>query len=171
MTQLKFQEQYTSLPMCMLPPFLPSSLPPPSLLPPSLPPSLSPSLPPSLPPSPSQFPICTGDQAISVACLDLHYSVSIRVGKQLKDEKKENFTPIVLSDLRPEDELNGSEVDAQEEPAESDSEFQFVWDLLLGVVPEPCQLVVRSLCMWNPPWFIMLECMQWNSSHEDTTGP
>ena len=59
--------------------------------------------------------MCNADQAISVACLDLHYSVTTRVGKQLKDEKKENFAPIVLNDLSPEDELNGSETDVNEE--------------------------------------------------------
>ena len=69
-----------------------------------------------------QFPICSADQAISVACLDLHYSVTTRVGKQLKDEKKENFAPIVLSDLSPEDELNGSETDAHDEPSECEGE-------------------------------------------------
>ena len=68
-----------------------------------------------------QFPFCNDDQAISVACLDLHYSVTTRVGKQLKDEKKDNFAPIVLSDLSPEDELNGSEEgDNQEEEQECD---------------------------------------------------
>ena len=66
--------------------------------------------------------MCTAGQAISVACLDLHYSVTTRVGKQLKDEKKENFAPIVLDDLSPENELNGSETDPQEEPSECDGQ-------------------------------------------------
>ena len=67
--------------------------------------------------------MCTATQAISVACLDLHYSVTTRVGKQLKDEKKENFAPIVLDDLSPENELNGSETDPQEEPSECDGQL------------------------------------------------
>ena len=79
-----------------------------------------------------QFPFCNDDQAISVACLDLHYSVTTRVGKQLKDEKKDNFAPIVLSDLSPEDELNGSEEgDVQEEEQECDGGIIYLFTCLL----------------------------------------
>ena len=53
-----------------------------------------------------QFPYCTDDKAISVACLDLHYYVSVDIGRQVKDEKKDTLSPLTLSDLRPEDELN-----------------------------------------------------------------
>ena len=35
--------------------------------------------------------------------------MTTRVGKQLKDEKRENFAPVALDDLSPEDELSGSD--------------------------------------------------------------
>lgn len=38
-----------------------------------------------------------------MACLDLCYTVKVR--SQMKDERKDNVTPLVLSDLNPEDEL------------------------------------------------------------------
>ena len=41
-----------------------------------------------------------------MACFDLHYSVTTRVGQHLKDEKKDNLPLIALTDLRPEEELN-----------------------------------------------------------------
>lgn len=50
-----------------------------------------------------QFPDCSDADAISVACLDLCYTVKIR--SQMKDERKDNVTPLVLSDLSPEDQL------------------------------------------------------------------
>ena len=54
-----------------------------------------------------QFPDCPDKDAISVACLDLRYTVKVR--SQMKDERKDNVTPLVLSDLNPEDELEQGE--------------------------------------------------------------
>ena len=106
--------------------------------------SLSPSL---------QFPMCTAAQAISVACLDLRYSVTTSSGRQLKDEKRENFAPIVLSDLSPEQELNGSETDPQEEPSECDGQSLFlssiIWFCFSG-----CLLI--RLVFWLYIYFLML---------------
>ena len=45
-----------------------------------------------------QLPTLTDDYAISVACLDLHYSVSVKVSKV----KEENL-PVALRDLLDED--------------------------------------------------------------------
>ena len=39
---------------------------------------------------------------MSVACLDLSYSVTFRV-KKVKDEKKDNLTPVVLKNIPTED--------------------------------------------------------------------
>ena len=117
-------------PISPLSPFLPSlirsllPLPPPPLLPlpplsPSSPfyPSSFPSLPSSSPSSPFlpssfsssllllQFPECKEDELVSVACLNLTYSVTIRL-KKVKDEKQDNLTPVVLRNIPSE---NGSE--------------------------------------------------------------
>ncbi len=43
-----------------------------------------------------QFPDCDDDNAISVSCLDLCYSVKARV---LKDEKKDETAPVVLLEI------------------------------------------------------------------------
>jgi hypothetical protein len=47
-----------------------------------------------------QFPDCDDDNAISVSCLDLCYSVKARV---LKDEKKDETAPVVLLEILEED--------------------------------------------------------------------
>ena len=47
-----------------------------------------------------QFPSCTDAEAISVACLDLHYSVTIHQNVLCRKEKQEEtYTPIALRDL------------------------------------------------------------------------
>ena len=50
---------------------------------------------------PLQFPDCDDDNAISVSCLDLCYSVKARA---LKDEKKDETAPVVLLEILEEDE-------------------------------------------------------------------
>ena len=45
-----------------------------------------------------QFPDCTTDSAISVACLDLHYHVTVHANMQHKQEKKETHIPSTLGD-------------------------------------------------------------------------
>ena len=45
-----------------------------------------------------QFPVCEPDNYISVSCLNLSYSVTVKA-KKIKDEKKDETTPIVLGDL------------------------------------------------------------------------
>jgi hypothetical protein len=51
-----------------------------------------------------QFPKCTEEDAISVACLDLHYSVSVE--ENLKD-RKETHQKRALKDLQDDVELRG----------------------------------------------------------------
>ena len=47
-----------------------------------------------------QFPSCSDAEAISVACLDLHYSVTLHEHVQGREqEKKEVYTPICLNQL------------------------------------------------------------------------
>lgn len=53
---------------------------------------------------------------MSVACLNLRYTVKIHA--QMKDEKRDNITPLVLSELSPEDELG-------EEEEEEEGEISF----------------------------------------------
>ena len=48
-----------------------------------------------------QFPNCIDANAISVACLDLHYCVTVRRNAQKKSEKKEaKILPAALSGLQ-----------------------------------------------------------------------
>ena len=47
----------------------------------------------------TQFPYCEDEDAISVSCLDVHYSVSFRTKKAVKDEKKDQTAPVVLNDI------------------------------------------------------------------------
>ena len=54
-----------------------------------------------------QFPNCTDENAISVACLDLQYYVNVHSGFKEKEEKC-NHSPITLNDLKPESELTAS---------------------------------------------------------------
>ena len=53
-----------------------------------------------------QFPDCSDDQAISVACLDLQYYVSVAMEAQMKNEENDTFSPLTLSDLKPEVDVN-----------------------------------------------------------------
>lgn len=47
-----------------------------------------------------QFPTCTDADAISVACLDLHYYVTVHEHVQHTSDKKETHMSIALSDLQ-----------------------------------------------------------------------
>ena len=47
----------------------------------------------------TQFPYCVDEDAISVSCLDVNYSVSFRAKKAVKDEKKDQTAPVVLNDI------------------------------------------------------------------------
>ena len=48
-----------------------------------------------------QFPDCSDDDAISVACLDLRYHVTLHRGAQRKGEKKEaQIQPVALGEHR-----------------------------------------------------------------------
>ena len=42
-----------------------------------------------------QFPECTDEKCVSVSCLDLHYSVTVRTTK-VKDERKDETVLLVL---------------------------------------------------------------------------
>lgn len=57
-----------------------------------------------------QFPDCDDDNAISVSCLDLCYSIKTGV---LKDEEKDETAPVVLLDI-----LEGDENDRIKENSE-----------------------------------------------------
>ena len=54
-----------------------------------------------------QFPNCTDENAISVACLDLHYYVNVHSRFKEKEEKY-THSPITLNDLKPESELTAA---------------------------------------------------------------
>ena len=47
-----------------------------------------------------QFPNCTDEEAISVACLDLHYYVTVHENMQNTMERKETHMPVALNDLQ-----------------------------------------------------------------------
>ena len=47
--------------------------------------------------------MCEDDNAIAVSCLNLHYSVKFKAKKALKDEKKDQTAPIVLSHIADQD--------------------------------------------------------------------
>lgn len=49
-----------------------------------------------------------------MACLDLHYFVTVDTRMQLKDEAKDTHSPLTLSGLRPDDELNATEPSDEE---------------------------------------------------------
>ena len=49
-----------------------------------------------------QFPECTEENGVSVSCLGLHYSVTMRT-QRVKDEKKDNTVPVVLKRLSSQD--------------------------------------------------------------------
>ena len=51
----------------------------------------------------SQLPYCTEDKTISVACLKLHYYVTVSVRAYLKDETKEMHSPQALTGHEPEE--------------------------------------------------------------------
>ena len=51
-----------------------------------------------------QFPQCEDGNAVSVSCLDLHYSVTGFIeSKALKDEKRDKTAPLVLQNLEEDD--------------------------------------------------------------------
>lgn len=51
-----------------------------------------------------QFPQCDDENAISVSCLDLYYSVTLyKENKALKDEKDDKTAPLVLHNLEEDD--------------------------------------------------------------------
>ena len=51
-----------------------------------------------------QCPTCDNDNAISLSCLDLSYSVTLyKERKDLKDEKKDKTAPFVLHNLEDDD--------------------------------------------------------------------
>ena len=54
-----------------------------------------------------QFPECLPENSVSVSCLDLCYSVTVKA-KKVKDEKKDQTTAIVLGNLS-EPEKDGEE--------------------------------------------------------------
>ena len=54
-----------------------------------------------------QFPYCYDANAISVACLDLHYYVTINARAHIKDENMDTHSPLTLKYLQPETELDG----------------------------------------------------------------
>lgn len=45
------------------------------------------------------FPLCDENDAVSVSCLDLCYSVKFGSKKMLNDERKDETAPIVLTDI------------------------------------------------------------------------
>ena len=69
-----------------------------------------------------QFPDCTDDKAISVACLDLHYYVSVAMEMQMKNEQNDTSSPLTLGDLKPEVDVNGN---GSPEPSKKRSKCQF----------------------------------------------
>ena len=57
-----------------------------------------------------QFPSCTDEEAISVACLELHYSVTVHETVHYTPEKKEpSHLPVALSDLQDSDRVGLTE--------------------------------------------------------------
>ena len=50
-----------------------------------------------------QFPECADENGVSVSCLDLHYSVTVRTTK-VKDERKDETVPLILKKLESHDE-------------------------------------------------------------------
>ena len=65
---------------------------------------------------PPQFPSCTDEEAISVACLDLHYHVTVHEGLKRRQEEKEAHLPVALGDLQ--DNENGGELNESMENGE-----------------------------------------------------
>ena len=65
-----------------------------------------------------QFPQCDDNEAISVACLDLHYHVTVDKRMELKDEKKDTRSPLTIRGLRPELEDELHETDKMEQGSE-----------------------------------------------------
>ncbi|MCG8623343.1 MAG: hypothetical protein MJE68_15295 [Proteobacteria bacterium] len=47
--------------------------------------------------------MCEDDDAVAVSCLDLCYSVKFKAKKALKDERKDQTAPIVLSNIAEDD--------------------------------------------------------------------
>ena len=57
--------------------------------------------------SKTQFPLCADEAGVSVSCLDLHYSVTVRT-TQVKDEKKDDSLPLVLKRLENRDDTDSA---------------------------------------------------------------
>ena len=74
-----------------------------------------------------QFPHCTEDRAISVACLDLHYYVNVSSHVKETDEKY-NHSPITLNDLRPEDELTLTQSRSMDFEGKCQFSFTFIYN-------------------------------------------
>lgn len=49
------------------------------------------------------FPDCYEDEAVAVSCLDLHYSVKFDSRKAVKDERKDDTAPVILTDILDQD--------------------------------------------------------------------
>lgn len=61
-----------------------------------------------------QFPYCTDDEAISVACLDLHYSVSVRTNVL---PKPDTHTPATLiSNMQEESSVDSIDLEGSNYP-------------------------------------------------------
>ena len=85
-----------------------------------------------------QFPDCSDDKAISVACLDLHYYVSVDVGAQKKREKNDISSPLTLSGLEPEVEEGGNgSMEPCEKPSKCLSSLNFS-SLYVYLTPQLC---------------------------------
>ena len=81
-----------------------------------------------------QFPRCTEDQAISVACLDLHYYVSVSSHVKETDENYDH-SPITLNDLRPEDELTLTQSRSMDFEGKCQFSFTYIFKLEVLVIP------------------------------------
>lgn len=65
-----------------------------------------------------------------MSCLDIHYSVSFRAKKAVKDEKKDQTAPLVLNDI-----AESSSDSESEQDGESNSIAQTVCACISSYVP------------------------------------
>ena len=58
--------------------------------------------------TPAQFPSCSDEEAVSVACLDLHYSVTV---DEDSDKKEEAYLALAMKDFQGEGRRHSDEID------------------------------------------------------------
>ncbi|KAL5474832.1 hypothetical protein EMCRGX_G026851 [Ephydatia muelleri] len=95
-----------------------------------------------------QFPDCADEHGVSVSCLDLHYSVTVRTTK-VKDEKKDDTAPVVLRRLH--SEPQGHTDDATKIYATTPVAFKSIHEYLIHYAKRKSEVILNQQPPPPPP--------------------